>query len=119
MIPLNSVVDGAKGKGMAGQRAMFASGLEGIQEIPTANVMQLDIQNQQMLGVLRRNIETGAIDLVSELTGTFLRLSDFISEYDFPDYRYPEAQEGTKQYHDMVKKMEGYPDLTSKKMGRN
>ena len=118
MIPIESVTAGIKGRGMAGQRAMFASGLEGIQEIPTANVMQVDIQNPQMLGIVRRNIETGDIDLVSELTGTFLRLSDFISEYDFPDYRYPEAQAGTKQYHDMVKQMEGYSDLTSEKMGR-
>lgn len=118
MIPIESVIAGFKGNGMAGQRTMFASGLEGIQEIPTANVMQVDIQNSQMLGIVRRNIETGDIDLVSELTGTFLRLSDFISEYDFPDYKYPEAQAGTKQYHDMVKQMEGYPDLTSEKMGR-
>ncbi|MEO0572650.1 MAG: hypothetical protein AAF039_13170 [Bacteroidota bacterium] len=118
MIPIESVIAGFKGNGMAGQRAMFASGLEGIQEIPTANVMQVDVQNPQMLGIVRRNIETGDIDLVSELTGTFLRLSDFISEYDFPDYRYPEVQAGTKQYHDMVKQMEGYSDLTSEKMGR-
>ena len=121
MIPLASVEGGAKGNGMAGQRAMFASGLEGIQEIPTANVMQIDVQNPQMLGIVRRNIDTGDIDLVSELTGTFLRLSDFISEYDFPDYRYPENQmgQGTKQYHDQVKQMEGYPDLTSENMERN
>jgi len=119
MIPFSAVEAGANGNGMAGQQAMFASGLEGIQEIPTANVMQIDIQNAQMLGILRRNIETGAIDLVSELTGTFLRLSDFISEYDFPDYQYPESQEPTKQYHDMVKQMEGYPELTSKKLKRN
>ena len=119
MIPFASVEAGAKGNGMAGQQAMFASGLEGINEIPTANVMQIDVQNQQMLGMVRRNIETGDIDLVSELTGSFLRLSDFISEYDFPDYRYPEAQAGTKKYHDMVKQMEGYPELTSEKMDRN
>lgn len=121
MIPLASVEAGARGKGMAGQQAMFASGLEGIQQIPTANVMQIDIQNPQMLGIVRRNIDTGDIDLVSELTGSFLRLSDFISEYDFPDYRYPDSQvgQGTRQYHDMAKQMEGYPDLTSEKMGRN
>lgn len=119
VVPFNSVVTGAKGSGMAGQQTMFASGLEGIQEIPTANVMQIDLQNQQMLAMVRRNIETGDIDLVSELIGTYLRLSDFISEYDFPDYRYPESQAFTKQYHDQVKQMEGYPELTSEKMGRN
>ncbi len=119
MIPFSSVEAGAKGNGMAGKQAMFAAGLEGINEIPTANIMQIDVQNQQMLGMVRRNIETGDIDLVSELTGSFLRLSDFISEYDFPDYKYPEVQEGTKKYHDMVKQMEGYPELTSEKMSRN
>ncbi|MEM1002483.1 MAG: hypothetical protein AAGH46_07530, partial [Bacteroidota bacterium] len=117
-VPLKSIEAGINGKGMAGQQAMFATGLEGIQEIPTANVMQIDVQNEQMLGIVRRNIETGDIDLVSELTGTYLRLSDFISEYDFPDYKYPEAQEFTKQYHDMVKQMEGYPNLVSAKMDR-
>ncbi|MEL7269188.1 MAG: hypothetical protein AAGL34_06420 [Bacteroidota bacterium] len=118
MVPFDAVVAGSKASGMEGQQAMFASGLEGMQEIPTANVMQIDVQNQQMLGVVRRNIETGDIDLVSELTGIYLRLSDFISEYDFPDYEYPESQEATKQYHDMAKQMEGYPDLISEKMGR-
>ena len=46
---------------MEGQQAMFATGLEGINEIPTANVMQMDVQNPQMLGIVRRNIETGDI----------------------------------------------------------
>ncbi|MEL6306324.1 MAG: hypothetical protein AAFQ20_16280, partial [Bacteroidota bacterium] len=91
MVPFDAVLAGAKAGGMEGQQTMFASGLEGMQEIPTANVMQIDVQNQQMLGVVRRNIETGDIDLVSELTGIYLRLSDFISEYDFPDYEYPES----------------------------
>ncbi|MEM6895143.1 MAG: hypothetical protein AAF554_15715 [Bacteroidota bacterium] len=118
MVPFDAVVAGTKASGMEGQQTMFALGLEGMQEIPTANVMQIDVQNQQMLGVVRRNIETGDIDLVSELTGIYLRLSDFISEYDFPDYEYPESQEATKQYHDMAKQMEGYPDLISEKMGR-
>ena len=118
MVPFDAVVAGTKASGMEGQQTMFASGLEGMQEIPTANVMQIDVQNQQMLGVVRRNIETGDIDLVSELTGIYLRLSDFISEYDFPDYEDPESQEATKQYHDMAKQMEGYPDLISEKMGR-
>jgi len=118
MVPFASVAAGSNGSGMAGQQQMFASGLEGMLQIPTANVMQIDVQNQQMLGVLRRNIETGTVDLVSELTGVYLRLSDFISEYDFPDYQYPESQAFTKQYHDMAKKMEGYPNLVSEKMGR-
>jgi len=119
LIPFASLEAGASGKGMVGMRAMAPTGLDGMTEIPTANVMQIDVQNAQFLAVLRRNIDTGAIDLVSEMTGVYLRLSDFIAEYDFPDYRYPEAQEGTKKYHDMTKKMEGYPEMASEEMGRN
>ncbi|MDT0607724.1 hypothetical protein [Croceitalea rosinachiae] len=119
LIPFNSIVEGAEGKGMAGMQAMDATGLDGIRAIPTANVMQIDVQNQMFLTMVRRNIESGEIDLISEITGSYLRLSDFISEYDFPDYRYSEAQQPTKQYHDMAKQMEGYPELTSEAMSRN
>ncbi|MEM8488168.1 MAG: hypothetical protein AAF564_21640 [Bacteroidota bacterium] len=86
--------------------------------VPTSSVMHIDNQNQMMLSVLRRNIDTGGADLISQLKGAYFRLSDFISEYDFPDYAYPEAQAGTKQFHDMVKPLEGYPQLTSGEMNR-
>ncbi|MEN0006127.1 MAG: hypothetical protein AAF798_18395 [Bacteroidota bacterium] len=118
MVPFQSVLEGAKGNGMAGQQAMAPTGLAGMQELPTANIMHVDIQNPQFIGTIRRNMETGEIDLISTMVGSFLRLSDFISEYDFPDYRYPEAQQMTKKYHDMTKQMEGYPELTSANMGR-
>ena len=68
-----------------------------------------------MIAALKRNLDTGGLDLVSELKGPYLRLSEFISEYDFPDYKYGEGQEFTKQFHDMIKPLEGYPDLTSDK----
>ncbi|MEO1653468.1 MAG: hypothetical protein AAFU64_07990 [Bacteroidota bacterium] len=118
LIPFESLVQSTKGKGLAGTQAMAPTGIEGMVELPTANIMQIDYQNQMMLGVVRRNIQTGDIDLVSEMTGVYLRLSDFISEYDFPDYRYPEEQAFTKSYHDQAKQMEGYPELTSEEMGR-
>ena len=119
LIPFESVVKQSKEKGFGpGDMAMAPTGLEGMVEIPTANVMQLDVQNQMMISVVRRNIATGSIDLVSETAGVYLRLSDFISEYDFPDYRYPESQAFTKQYHDQTKQMEGYPELVSAEMGR-
>jgi len=113
LIPFESVVEGAQGEGMEGMMAQAPTGLENMIEIPTANVMQIDTQNQMMLSMIRRNMDTGGIDLVSEITGVYLRLSDFISEYDFPDYEYGPGQEFTKQFHDMIKPMEGFPDLVS------
>ena len=34
-------------------------------------------------------IDTGALQLVSLQKGIKLRISDYVSEYDFPSYRYP------------------------------
>ena len=116
LISMKEVVKASKGKGMDG-----VTGLSGQPEglpifpVPTNNVMHIDDQNQMFVAMLKRNIETGGVDLISEIKGVFLRLSEFISEYDFPDYRYDEKQAQTKQFHDMIKPMEGYPDLTSDK----
>ncbi len=107
----------AQGKGMEGMMAQMPTGTEGmnITYSPTASVLHIDNQNQMMVATLKRNLETGGLDMVSELKGAFLRLSEFISEYDFPSYQYDEKQASTKQFHDMIKPMEGYPELVSEK----
>ncbi|MEN1784768.1 MAG: hypothetical protein AAGF77_06460 [Bacteroidota bacterium] len=106
-----------EGKGMEGMMAQMPTGTAGmkITYSPTASVLHIDNQNQMMVATLKRNLETGGLDMVSELKGAFLRLSEFISEYDFPSYQYDEKQAATKQFHDMVKPMEGYPELVSEK----
>ena len=120
LISLKDVKKAVEGKGMLGMRADMPTGTEGMNILysPTASVLHIDNQNQMMVAMLKRNIETGGLDLVSELKGVFLRLSEFVSEYDFPSYRYDEKQAQTKQFHDMMKPMEGYPELVSEKMER-
>lgn len=120
LISMQDVAKAAKGKGMEGMMAQMPTGTEGMNIIysPTASVLHVDNQNQMMVTMLKRNLETGGLDLVSELKGVFLRLSEFISEYDFPDYRYDEKQAMTKQFHDMIKPMEGYPELVTEKTGK-
>lgn len=119
LISKKDVAQASKGKGMAGMKDLSGQpeGLP-IFPLPTSSVLQIDNQNQMMVITLKRDLETGALNLVSELKGPFLRLSEFISEYDFPDYRYDEEQAFTKQFHDMVKPMEGYPELTSDKTNK-
>ncbi|MEO1030930.1 MAG: hypothetical protein AAFX55_05980 [Bacteroidota bacterium] len=117
LIPFSSIAE-AKQMDVNAPAASAPAGLKDMVAIPTATVMHIDNQNQMFIAVLRRNIETGSIDLVSEVAGVYLRLSDFISEYDFPDYKYDEKQAGTKGFHDMIKPMEGYPELTSDKTGK-
>ncbi len=113
LISFKDLAEADKGEGMKG----FSMGPEGVNifQVSTGNLMQLDDQNQMMVALLRRNMSNGTVELISQMKGSYLRLSDFISEYDFPDYEYSEQQAKTKQYHDMIKPMEGYPHLTSDK----
>ena len=119
LMSMKDVSEAMKGDGLAGVTGLSGAptGLN-IFPAPTSSVLQLDDQNQMMVAMMKRNLETGGLELVSEIKGVFLRLSEFISEYDFPDYRYDESQEFTRQFHDMIKPMEGYPDLTSEKTGK-
>ena len=120
LISLKDVAKASQGNGMEGMMAQMPTGTEGmsITYSPTASILHIDNQNQMMVAALKRNLETGGLDMVSEIKGVFLRLSEFISEYDFPDYRYDEKQAMTKQFHDMMKPMEGYPELASENTGK-
>ena len=84
-------------------------GLKSI-SVPLAGLAQLADQNRDFLAALRRNEASGAMELVSIRKGAFLRLSDFINEYDFGDYRYPPA-DGWRAVHRTLRTDEGYADL--------
>ena len=118
LISMKDVAEAMGREGLSGTGFTGAPVGLPIYPAPTSAVLHIDNQNQMMVTTLRRNIETGSLDLVSEIKGVFLRLSEFISEYDFPDYEYDESQARTKQFHDMIKPMEGYPELTSEKTNR-
>jgi len=112
LISLKDFVKANQGDGMNG----FSMGPAGVQifPIPMAGVMQVSEQNQMMLAVLRRNIDSGSVDLISKLKGAYFRLSDFESEYEFPDHSYREG-EPWKGFHNMMKPMEGFPELVKEK----
>jgi hypothetical protein len=81
--------------------------------LPLSGVLQAADQDAQFLLMLRRNLDTGAMDLVSFRKGAYLRLSGFVSEYNFPGYAYADNQsaEGTRMFQNMLKGDEGFPDL--------
>lgn len=112
LISLKDFAKANQEKGMDG----FSMGPEGVQifPVPMAGVMQVSDQNQNMLAMLRRNIDNGQVDLISEMKGAYFRLSDFESEYEFPDHSYREG-EPWKDFHNMAKPMEGYPELVKDK----
>ena len=78
---------------------------------PLSGVIQADVQDAQFILILKRNIDSGEVELVSQMKGSYFRLSDFVSEYNFPDYEYAEEQAMTQMFHNMMKPLEGYPEL--------
>lgn len=77
---------------------------------PMAATMRVDNLNPQLLLALRREDASGRMQLVSIPKGAYLRLSDFVNEYDFPDYRYPEGDK-FRDFHKYARGLEGYSDL--------
>lgn len=90
------------------------SGVPAIQA-PVTNAVCLTDQDDQFLLSLRRDPVEGDLQLVSIRKGAFFRLSDFVNEYDFPNYSYPEDdqfQQGfIRPFHQMMKTDEGYQAL--------
>ena len=78
---------------------------------PLGAVLQADDQDEQFLLTLKRNLDTGDVDLVSFRKGAYFRLNDFVSEYNFPDYQYNEEQEFYRTFQNLLKADAGYPDL--------
>jgi hypothetical protein len=76
---------------------------------PMSAALRVDNLNPQLLLALRREDATGQMQLVSILKGAHLRLSDFVNEYDFPDYRYPEGDK-FRDFHKYARGLEGYPE---------
>ncbi|MEM6740317.1 MAG: hypothetical protein AAF646_09380 [Pseudomonadota bacterium] len=80
--------------------------------LPLSGVLHAADQDNAFILALRRNLDTGAMELVSFRKGAFFRLSDFISEYNFPDYVYADNQpsQGIRMFQNLLKGDEGFPD---------
>ena len=77
---------------------------------PMSAAMRVDNLNAQLLLALRRGDADGNMQLVSIPKGAYLRLSDFVNEYDFRDYTYPDGDK-FRDFHKYARGLEGYSDL--------
>jgi hypothetical protein len=117
LIALPDIVAAAKGPGLSKPVQAPFDALAGVRSIalPMANVQKVMEQSPQFLVALRRGVEDGQLQLVSVRKGAFFRLSDFVNEYDFPDYAYPAddkfQQEYIRPFHRMMKTDEGHASL--------
>ncbi|MFG6489251.1 hypothetical protein ACG04R_21385 [Roseateles sp. BYS78W] len=82
--------------------------------VPISGVAHISNQDKDFLVTLRRNEASGAMELVSMRKGLFLRLSDFVNEYDFADFQYG-PKDGWRDVHRMLRTDEGYADLAPPK----
>jgi hypothetical protein len=80
-----------------------------ITNLPMTGLLQMDDQDGYHLVALRRNDETGSLELISFLKNMYLRLDEFISEYDQPTYKYTDPNQI---------QMKGYQNMMIQDLGR-
>ena len=112
LISMENLTTAAAGPGLA-EPVPYLGATSGVQTVPLplSGVVHMADQDGQFLLALRRDLDTGAMELVSFRKGSFFRLSDFISEYNFPDYAYAddEMSTGTRMFQNLLKADEGFP----------
>lgn len=115
LMSVAAIADATRQPGLTTPIQWPAEPLAGLKAIPVplAGLDHLKNQDKEFLAALRRNRASGAMELVSIRKGAFLRLSDFVNEYDFADYQYP-PNDGWRSVHRTLRIDEGYADLAPK-----
>lgn len=115
LMSVSSIAEASKQPGLASPITWPTAPLLGLKStyIPMAGVAQLGDQDVQFFGALRRDQESGAMQLMSIRKGVFLRLSDFVNEYDFAGFQYQPA-DPFRDLHKLLRTDEGYPDLAKR-----
>lgn len=112
---LMAVADIAKGAALPGLAKPIewpAAPYSGVKATmtPLSAAMRIDNLDDKLLLALRRDAPTGRMQLVSIPKGVYLRLSDFVNEYDFRDYVYP-VTDKFREFHKYGRAIEGFPEL--------
>jgi len=107
IIALNQLVEGNKKAGLSVNAQFKKAGVQAF-DVPMTSILQVAEQDGYHLLAVRRNIENGNLELVSFMKNLYFRLSDFQSEFEFPDYQYPKGADFFKNLQNMMKKDEGF-----------
>jgi hypothetical protein len=85
--------------------------------MPSDNIPQLigvvhtADQDDYHVATLRRNLETGTLDLLSFMKGAWIRMDEFESEFAFPTYRYTPDKKQIRDFQGMNLKDVGKPEI--------
>ena len=112
LIPLSAIAEGVAKPGLRTPIKWPTEPLAGVKAImaPLSAVAHIDNLNKDLLVALRRDDASGKMQLVSIPKGAYLRVSDFVNEYDFADFQY-RPDDGFHEYHKLFHALEGYPEL--------
>ena len=115
LMPVSAIAAAAKQPSIDKPIQVPAAPLAGLKStyLPLTGLDQLAMQDVQFIGALRRQPSSGAMQLVSFRVGAFLRVSDFVNEYDFDDFHY-RAGDPFRGAHVVMRTDEGYPDLAAR-----
>lgn len=70
--------------------------------LPLTNLLQLDDQDDYHITTIKRNPDNGSLELISYLKNVYLRLDEFVSEYDQPTYKYEGQQLQSKDFQNYI-----------------
>ena len=70
--------------------------------LPLTNLLQLDDQDDYHITTIKRNPDNGSLELISYLKNVYLRLDEFVSEYDQPTYKYEGQQLQSKDFQNFI-----------------
>jgi hypothetical protein len=89
------------------------AGLE-VQQAPLAGALRIDNLDEQSFVLVRRRLETDALQLVSLGKDLSFRMTDHVSEYAFRGYSFKGdawQQQNIKPRQDILLRQEGVPEL--------
>jgi len=115
LMPVSAIAEAALKPSLNTPIKVPASPLEGLKStyLPLTGLDKIAMQDAQFIGALRRQPATGAMQLVSFRVGAFLRVSDFVNEYDFADFHYRDG-DPFRAAHVVMRTDEGYPELAAR-----
>lgn len=112
---LSSIVAAAAAPGLT--KPVPWSQIAGVDVVqtPISAAIGIDNLDDKYFVYARRDVDTGALQLVTAQKAIKLRITDFVSEYDFPDYRYPAGKgaQYIKTLQDGMAREEGFTSSTT------
>lgn len=109
LIPVSSIAESNKKAGF--EKPVPWGNITGVDltYLPLSGVTRIDNLDDKYLIVVRQDPEQDKTQLVTFNKDIRLRVTDFVSEYDFPDYKYPKGYQSTfiKPIEDTLIREEG------------